>query len=791
MQPSFIQAYTLKLIQYRWWVILLSFMIAILIASGMKNLTFDTDYRVFFSDENPELLAFEKLQNTYSKEDNILIALTPKEGGQLFTAENLAAVEWFTEQAWQIPYSSRVDSISNYQHTYAEEDDLIVEDLIYQAESLTQTDLERIKKIALSEPRLVHSLINESGTVTGINIINQFSMQNQTETPEAVYFTRDLIEEFKEKYPQFEVHASGITMLNHAFTEASMIDMGTLIPLMYLFIFIMLLVLLKSFSSLMGIIFVIAFSITAAMGMAGWFGIALTPPSASAPTIIMTLAVADSVHFLISMLALMKQGYSKNDAIVESMRINIGPIFLTSLTTAIGFLAMNASDAPPFHDLGNITAMGVLFAFLFSVVFLPAWVSALPVRIQKNLDPDHKDNMAKLADFVIKRQKPLFWGSTLMLIFFAAMIPKMVIDDNFVEYFDESVQFREDSDYVIDNLTGISMAFYSVESGEPQGINHPEFLARIAQFQDWLEAQPEVVHVNSIADTLKRLNQNLHGDDPAWYKMPEQQDLAAQYLLLYEMSLPYGLDLNNQINVDKSATKIAVTLNNLSTSQIIDFNQRAEQWLVDNTPPVMHVKGTSTDIMFSNITMRNIEQMMGGSALALVLISLILFFALKSLKLGALSLVPNLTPAIMAIGIWALTYGVLGMAASIVFAISIGIVVDDTVHFLSKYVRARREMKLSTPDAIRYAFSTVGRALWVTTVVLIVGFALLSQSTFLVNQQTGMLMAITIACALLLDFLFLPALLLMVDKDPVDSNTQDALTPNAQIEETIEQRKKT
>ena len=766
MQPSLIQAYTLKLIQFRWWVILLSFLIALLIASGAKNLTFDTDYRVFFSDENPELLAFEKLQDTYSKEDNILIALTPK-GGNLFTAENLAAVEWLTQQAWQIPYSSRVDSISNYQYTYAEEDDLIVEDLVYQAENLSQTELDRIRKIALSEPRLVHSLINEAGTVTGINIINQFSQQNQTETPEAVYFTRDLIEEFKTKYPQFEVHASGITMLNHAFTEASMVDMGTLIPLMYLFIFIMLLVLLKSFSSLMGIIFVIAFSITTAMGMAGWFGIALTPPSASAPTIIMTLAVADSVHFLISMLALMKRGYSKNDAIVESMRINIGPIFLTSITTAIGFLAMNASDAPPFHDLGNITAVGVMFAFLFTVIFLPAWISALPVQVKVKQDSDQKDTMAKLADFVIKRQKPLFWGNTIMIVFFAAMIPNMVIDDNFVEYFDESVQFREDSDYVIDNLTGISMAFYSVESGEPQGINHPEFLANIAQFQDWLEAQPEVVHVNSIADTLKRLNQNLHGDDPAWYKMPEQQDLAAQYLLLYEMSLPYGLDLNNQINVDKSATKIAVTLDNLSTSQIIDFNQRAEQWLVDHTPPVMHVKGTSTDIMFSNITMRNIEQMMSGSAIALVLISLILLFALKNVKLGALSLIPNLTPAIMAVGIWALTYGVLGMAASIVFAISIGIVVDDTVHFLSKYIRARREMKLTPPDAIRYAFSTVGQALWITTIVLIAGFALLSQSTFLVNQQTGMLMAITIASALILDFLFLPVLLLKVDKDPV------------------------
>ncbi|WEJ62671.1 efflux RND transporter permease subunit [Thiomicrorhabdus lithotrophica] len=776
MQVSPVQAYAQSVIRFKWWIILLSLFATLMIASGGKNLTFDTDYRVFFSDENPELLAFEKLQDTYSKEDNILIALSPK-NGDIFTKENLEAVEWLTKQAWQIPYSSRVDSISNFQHTYAEEDDLIVEDLVYKAENLSDKRIEYIKKVALNEPQLINFLINPQGSITGINIINQFSMQNQTETPEAVAFTRELIGEFKAKYPQFEVHISGITLLNNAFTEASMQDMQTLIPIMYLFIFVMLLFLLKSFSSLIGIVFVIAFSILTAMGMAGWFGIALTPPSASAPTIIMTLAVADSVHFLISMLALMKKGMTKDDAIVESLRINIGPIFLTSITTAIGFLAMNSSDAPPFHDLGNITAMGVMFAFVFSVTFLPAWASAMPIKVNANMDPDHKDGMTKLADFVIAKQKKLFWGSIAVLIFFAAMIPRVTIDDNFVAYFDESIDFRTDSDYIIKNLTGINMAFYSIESAEAQGINNPEFLSGIAKFQDWLYEQPEVVHVSSISDTLKRLNKNLHADDQAWYKTPNEQELAAQYLLLYEMSLPYGLDLNNQINVNKSATKVSVTLGDLSTSELIDFNQRAEQWLVDNTPKEMHAQGTSTGIMFSNITMRNIQNMLGSSTVALILISFILLFALKSMKLGVLSLVPNLTPAIAAVGIWALTYGVIGMAASIVFAISIGIVVDDTVHFLSKYLRARREKNLSTEDAIRYAFSTVGQALWVTTVVLIVGFALLSQSAFLVNQQTGILMAITIAAALILDFLFLPALLLKVDKDkPSDTQNNEEKT---------------
>jgi predicted RND superfamily exporter protein len=765
-----VESYANWVIKWRWLVLVVSLVATILIASGGKHLTFDTDYRVFFSDDNPELMAFEALQSTYNKEDNILIALTPT-NGELFTPENLAAIEWLTKQAWQIPYASRVDSVTNYQHTRAEEDDLIVEDLGYRSAEMTVEQALKVREIALSEPNLVNIIVNQQGSVTAINVVNQFSQQNQTETLEAVAYARKLVAEFQQKYPQFEVHLSGMTMLNHAFNEASMQDMKTIIPLMYLFIFMVLFILLRTISALIGVVIVIAFSIVTAMGMGGWMGMALTPPSASAPTIIMTLAVADSVHFLITMLALMKKGMTKNDAIVESLRINVGPIFLTSITTAIGFLAMNASDAPPFHDLGNLTAFGVMFALIFSLSFLPAWMSVMPVKVKQNLDPNHQDLMEKLADFVIAKYKLLFIGSIIVIGLLAAMIPKMVIDDNFVEYFDESIQFRVDSDYIIDNLTGINTIFYSIQAAEDaegnrsQGINEPEFMAKLDEFKQWLVAQPEVVHVSSISDTMKRLNKNLHGDDESFYKIPEDRELSAQYLLLYEMSLPYGLDLNNQINVDKSATKLTVTLGDLSTMELLDFNVKAENWLVENTPNHMHTIGSSTALMFSNITMRNIEQMMVGSITALILISLILLFALKSVKLGIISLVPNLTPVIAAIGIWALVVGTLGMAASIVFAISIGIVVDDTVHFLSKYLRAKREKGFSTEQAIRYAFSTVGHALWVTTVVLVVGFGFLSMSSFLANQQTGLLMAITIAAALIIDFLFLPALLLILDKD--------------------------
>jgi len=263
---------------------------------------------------------------------------------------------------------------------------------------------------------------------------------------------------------------------------------------------------------------------------------------------------------------------------------------------------------------------------------------------------------------------------------------------------------------------------------------------------------------------MKRLNKNLHGDDPAWFRIPESRELAAQYLLLYEMSLPYGLDLNDQINVDKSATRLNVSLKSISSNNAIALEERAQRWLRGNAPESMQVDGASPAIMFSHIGARNIRSMLSGTTLALVLISVTLIFALRSLRIGMISIVPNLVPAGMAFGLWGLLVGQVGLALSVVTGMTLGIVVDDTVHFLSKYLRARREEGLSSADAVRYAFHTVGTALWTTSAVLIAGFLVLTRSPFELNSGMGLLTAITIALALLADFLLLPTLLMTLDK---------------------------
>ncbi|MCY4498016.1 MAG: MMPL family transporter, partial [Rhodospirillaceae bacterium] len=449
---------------------------------------------------------------------------------------------------------------------------------------------------------------------------------------------------------------------------------------------------------------------------------------------------------------------------VESVRVNLQPVFLASVTTALGFLSMHFSEVPPFRQLGTFVAFGVGASFVLSVTFLPALLSLLPIRVSTaRLRPDAA--MAALGEFVVRRHRALLWGSGLVVVVLVASIPGNELNDVFLHYFDESVEFRRDAEFTAENLTGMYTMEYSLASVEPGGITDPAYLTDAAAFAEWYRAQPETIHVDVITDTFRRLNMSMHGDDPAEYRRPASQELAAQYLLLYELSLPFGLDLNNRIDIGKSATRMTTATRTLSSNEVIDLDRRALQWLTDHAPHIVPSESSGPTLMFANLGRRNIIAMLVGTTIALVGISVVLILALGSLRVGLMSLVPNLVPGALGFGIWGLAVGQVGVALSMVTAMTLGIVVDDTVHFLSKYQRARRELGHTSPDAVRLAFRTVGGALLTTSLVLVAGFVVISLSSFELNSAMGQLTALVIALALIADFLLLPPLLMRIDPD--------------------------
>ena len=749
----------------------------------------NSDFEIFFEEQNPDLIAYHAQQDEFTTDNNIMFVISPSDG-EVFTPTTMTMVEALTDEAWTLPHSIRVDSLTNYQHTRADGDDLQVENLVEDAANMSQAELDEARDIAINEITLYKRLVRD-GDVTGVNVtFNLVGEDKNVVIPDIVAATRALAEQFRSNYPDIEIRLVGKLINNTAFRESSLHDLSHLVPTAFVLAMLCIAgyvwmgsrrggtVVTGTFSVLL----VIAYSILTAMGLATWLGYPLTPPMANAPTMILTLAIADSIHILVGYFQAQRQGHNRRDAMAASLELNFQPVFLTSITTMVGFLSLNFSDSPPFQDLGNVVAIGVFMAWLYSIVLLPALMVLLPSSVSESAVGSYGNRqLSGIAEAVIRHYRPMLYTGIAVVAVAAILIPRNELNDVWSEYFDESTVQRQSSDYTREHLTTSNSISFTLSAGEGGSVTDPEYLATVDAFADWLRDHEFVYHVFSFTDMMKRINMNMHGDDPAWYRLPTQRDLAAQYLLMYEFSLPFGLDVNNQVNMDKTATKLTATARTSSTTEMLQLQDDAQAWLRENAPEAMFHPGASGDVMFAHIGQNNIRSMLFGTVLALIGISFLIALMLRSLRYGLISLLPNLAPAAIAFGIWGAFVGEIGLSLSVVVGMTLGIVVDYTVHFLSKYLRAKRENQLNTADAVRYAFNTVGVALVVTTVILCVNFGVLALSTFRLNSDMGLMTALTIFIALLVDFFLLAPMMMWLEsrkqaeQGPAD-DAPDALT---------------
>ena len=649
---------------------------------------------------------------------------------------------------------------------------MIVEPLIEDALNLTDDDIKRIKNVALTDPDIVKRLVSPGKPMAMIRIIAALpKVDRQAEEREMATEARKLADAIETTYPHIDVLLSGNVISNNEVTDVATHDTMTVIPMMYLIIFVMLGLFLRSVSAVLAIILVTTFSVIGAMGAAAWSGIVLNMMSMMSVNIIVTVAIAHCVHILIYFLQTYHSGATKAEAVAQSLKINLTPITLTSITTALGFISMNLSKMPPAHDLGNITAMGVMIAFALSLLFLPPLLLVLPIKRRQLTNGGQFNRMMdSLASWVIQKRTGLLIVTLIASLGIVSFAPMNVMNDRFTENVKLPNQFRIDNQEMDKYFGGLYTIDYDFKAHPDGSISDPEYLHALEKFADWMREQPDVRSVQSYSDIIKRLNKNMHNDDPAYYRIPETREEAAQYQLLFEMSQPEGVDQSNLIRVDKTATRMIVNLPSTDTMDLIELQQRAQAWIKQNLPAYMYYPGEGIAVMWAYLGQEAIIDGLKGATLALLLISVILTIVFRSIKYGLISLIPNLLPAGVGYGIWALLNGQLSMGQMLVLSLTIGIVVDDTVHFLSKYLRAKQQNNATTQDAVRYAFKQVGPALWITTAVLMLGFGMLSFSGFIPNSNLGLLTVAIILAALLLDFFLLPPLLMLIDRKKAKAN---------------------
>ena len=750
------------IIRYRPLCIIISILILAGLAQGLSKINFNPDINAFFPENDTLTTSHLSIEDTYSSMDNAVIGIGVKEG-TVFTNEVLSLIEDLTERAWKTPHSLRVDSLSNYSYVSADGDDLYIEPFL---EGSSTYDLNTLKEkeLIIEEEELAYgAIISKDKKTSLINIVFDPPRKDiEAEYQESLNYVLGFLEEARKNHPEVDLIISGIVYMEYQSPMLLKAQMPKLMPTAILVILLTLFLLLRSLVAVAGSFLVILMSVVSAMGSIGFMSGDITQPFIMVPILIATLAVADCVHLFTLYFQNLDSSRKSKEAMLESLKLNLQPLFLTSLTTAIGFLSLNLAPVEPLRGIGNGVAVGVFLAFIFTVLLLAPIVSYFNVKQSKNIN-FQKNIARKLGRFSIKNYKRLLVIVPVISCFLMAFIPLNKTNDNPLEFYSERyTTSAADSKWISQRIGGTFPVSYELYS---QGIvSDPEFLREVDKFSEWLASNKEVLHVSSLSKIMKNLNKTLHGKQEEWNIIPTEPDLSAQYLFFYEMSLPYGLDLTNSISQNKESIKLVASLKELGSLEYREFAKRVENYASQNMPEDMVSIGTGTRPIFAFLSNMLITQLVYALGIGIVLITATIILFFRSLRYGMLTSVTNLLPIGVAFGIWAIVSGEISMLVGIGMGTTLGIIVDFTVHFLSKYLHARRQKNLSAEEAVEYAFETVGFALIITSFSLILGFLVLLQAFFIPIHGFVLFSSIAFLSALIIDLLLFPALLITWDK---------------------------
>ena len=751
------------LIKYRYLSIGLVIIVVCLLATGLTKLTFNPDLETYFPEGHPAVIRYNEIDDMFIPTDNLIIAVHSSEG-TLFNGDSLKVIEELTRKSWTIPYSVRVDSLTNYSYVKSVNDDLIVEPFIEEAEKKSIEFIERRKDLVAGEDIIYKSLISEDKKTSVVSIIVDPPGPNkEDQNSELINYILGFIKPIKESNENLDIRLLGNPYLDYISPRIVKAEMPVVMPLMLLLIFFIVFLMIRSYVAVLATFVVILMSLIATFGSIGILGSPLNQMVTTIPILIITLALADCIHLFSIYFQNRVKGISSKESMEKSLEMNIQPLFLTTISTCIGFLCLNFIEVAPLRDFGNAVAIGIGFAFIFTIFFIAPIVSFFEVKTASKVTKQTRFSTS-VGSFILKNGNKLIFSITSISFLILLCIPMNELDENPTQMYAEGFTSFSSDTLWLDEKLSVTFPVNFLATNEEGQVSDPDFLKILDKFSVWLEEREQVNHVTSLANNMKNLNKSMHGDDPEWKKIPENADLSAQYLFFYEMSLPMGLDLNSSISQDRKSTKISATLKDMSANEFKEFNNEVLGYLQQNNLENMISEPSSFRVIFTYMVEAIVNSLLYGLFIGILLITLIIGLFFRSYLLPALSIFPNILPIGMGFGLWGLFVGDVGFMVAVGMGSTLGVIVDFTVHFLSKYELARKEFKKSVEESVIYSFETVGFALIIMTVVLALGFSVLNLVTFIPIQDFAKFSVICFTGGLIINFLFLPNLLMKFDK---------------------------
>lgn len=734
-----------------------SLVFILLLLAGSQRLIFNADLDIFFDEDDPAVVLFDKIKEQYSSHENLIFLLQTK-NNHLFNNRDLNSVASLHHKAEQIPHNVKVSSIKNYEYIDTDGNDIVISPLFNNDVQYGENDLREIKQKLTDDNLVVNFLINKQATVT--TVIVEFGIKFDPSDPnqlkEVVSSALKIKQEIEVNNPQIRVYLNGSTIFLNQGQEAMGETFGTMLPLLFIIMFLLLFFLFRA-AGLVSAILVI--DIAAALGCIGagaWFGVELNMLSTTAVLLTLVIASVDTLHISTTYLKGLKSGLNKDESMSKSLQINFKAILLTSLTTIGGFFGFNYVGVVGIADLGNFTMLGVAVAFVLSFTLFPT----LAIK-WSNPDPKRGLEQAKIAemitDFSLSYRRPLFTFFALLVILVAPFAVQNRFNDDLLELFSSDTELAQAWAVSVEEMGLYKNIEYVIDSGVENGIYDPKFLSQVDQFIAWYSDQPNVTTIISFTSILKRINTVMHNNDIKWDKLPDNAELASQYSLLYGFSA----DTEDLINEDNSALHLSVILDRMDDSEFLELEHQAEQWFSSRYPDT-YFQGTSFELMYAKAGETTVEGIKKGFVITLLFVTLVMILGLRSIKYGLISLIPNLVPGLIIYGVWGILVGEFGQHVALAYAISLGIVIDDTAHILVKYIEGRK-MGQPPEQAVKGSLENSAVAIIMTTLIFGGGILVLNLSSVMPMRDEGNVLAGIIFLALAFDLFVLPPLLIFFD----------------------------
>jgi uncharacterized protein len=764
-----------------WLSMLVAFAMLGAIFTGFPKMTANFTHTAFFEADDPELVRFNAFERKFGNDDAVVIAVYSPSG--VFDEETANLLRELDDRMWQVPEVIRVESLASFKWVHAQGDDIEIEDLLPHDQPLTPELLAERKRIALEHELLPGYLVSKDGTSAMVYAHIKPGIDKPSDAPAITAATKKIVAEMTKGDHQF--YLLGGPIMTDAFREVSQTDLSKLIPMLLGMVIFLLVLTFRKVSGVVLPMLVIFPTIAAALALSGHLGFEMSSVTLTLPQVLIAVCIADAVHLVATFYRARAAGHTRRDAAHHTLQKNLVPTWLTSVTTALGFVSFATAHLRPIEYFGILAALGTMLAWFVTYLLVGPMMVLWPGKddVAPALKIETDDLMASTPrsrayiGFIARHRTAIMVAFGVITVGSGVLASRNIVNSNPYEYFARDVPVRQAQDFALEHLDGIAGFEIVVESGREDGVKDPAFLRKVEQFEKRVLEIDGVNKAVSIVDILRQMNRALNGGDPKEYRLPETAQGIGQQLLLYTMGLPQGMDVNDRITVKNDAMRISIVTNIVDSSFAMATRERM-QAIGKELGLNLHVTGKI--MLYQSMNGHVVQSFLTSLLLAFALIGTVMLVSFRSVTQGLVSMIPNVVPLAAGGAVLYFLNGALDIGTVLVASVSLGIAVDNTIHIFSSW--NRHVLAGDSPTlALEKLFAHTGPAMLSTTLILILGFLTLALGSFIPNVYFGLLTAIILGMGMIADFVLLPALLLTISapQAATAASPQSAVQPAA------------